>query len=401
MKIAVFCEDYVKGGQNVFVATLINSWPQDDEFIVVTNADNIGIDLIKRKLHKQCTIIKHDFNFMYREPTKIGYHILRFMMVYGRYIVLYKQLLSIRKLFKEIAPDIVLVSNGGYPGGLTCRAAALTGLYDERWGKPIMIFHNTPIKPRLWEWCLEYYIDYLVEKAVSHLVTVSHNTGGSIINRPALKKSKKLKVIYNGIEEPEITAVDSIIEALKLPQNSRIVLTIGNFEKRKGHEFLINAISHIKKEFHNVHFLLAGNGNIERQKELEKLCKSMKLSDCIHFLGFRDDIASLVYQSEILLVPSQKDESFGLINLEAMVQKKPVVATEVGGIPEVVANDVTGYICKKDNPLEFAIRVIDLLNDKGSCIKFGIAGFERYKKYFTAHIMAENYIKLMGENPRL
>ena len=401
MKIVIFCEDYVKGGQNMFVAKLINSWPQDDEFIVVTNDSNIGIDLIKKKLHKSCTIIKHEFNFQYRMRTKVGNHIMRFIMVYGRYLILYKQLQLIRKLFKEIAPDMVLVSNGGYPGGLTCRAAALTGLYDEKWGKPIMIFHNTPVKPRVWEWYLEYYIDYLIEKAVSHLVTVSHNTCNSIINRPALRKSKKLKVIYNGIEEPEIIGNNSIIEELKLPQNSRIILTIGNLEKRKGHEFLIKAISHIENKKFNVHFLLAGNGNLYRKKELQKLCNSMKLSDCIHFLGFRDDIASLVYQSEILLVPSQEYESFGFINLEAMVQKKPVVATEVGGIPEVVEHDVTGYICKKDNPLEFASRIIDLLNNKGTSVKFGIAGFERYKKYFTADIMAENYIKLLDEIPRL
>ena len=395
VKIVIFCEDYVKGGQNMFVATLINSWPQDDEFIVVTNADNIGIDLIKRKLHKSCTIIKHNFNFMYRMSTKIGYHILRVIMVYGRYIILYKQLLSIRKLLKGIAPDIVLVSNGGYPGGSTCRAAALTGLYDERWGKPIMVFHNTPVKPRIWEWHLEYYIDYLIEKAVSHLVTVSQDTCSSIKNRPALRNSKKLKVIYNGIEKPEILAVDSIIEELKLPHNSRVILTIGNLEKRKGHEFLVKAMLYIKKKNLNVHLLLAGNGNEERQKELQKLCNSMKLSDYIHFLGFRDDVASLVYQSEILLVPSQEYESFGLINLEAMVQKKPVVATEVGGIPEVVENDVTGYICKKDDPIFFAACVVDLLQNKEKSIKFGIAGFDRYKKYFTAHIMAENYIKLI------
>ena len=119
------------------------------------------------------------------------------------------------------------------------------------------------------------------------------------------------------------------------------------------------------------------------------------LVENVHLLGFRTDAMQILQQVDLLLVGSQEFESFGLTCVEAMARHIPVVATQVGGLPEVVACGEGGFTFAKDDVEGYARQVTALLLDKKMCIDQGNKGFDRYLRLFTAQRMAEAYALLL------
>ena len=109
----------------------------------------------------------------------------------------------------------------------------------------------------------------------------------------------------------------------------------------------------------------------------------------------KSKIASIILDSDILLVPSQNLESFGYAALEAMVLKKPVISTNCGGLPEVVKNNFNGFIVNKKNHKEFAKKIYLLANNHKLRIKMGQNGHKRYLKFFQAKDMSKKYSDLI------
>ena len=97
----------------------------------------------------------------------------------------------------------------------------------------------------------------------------------------------------------------------------------------------------------------------------------------------------------MLVVPSQEHESFGYTAVEAMAHKLPVVSTDVGGLPEVIVNEKTGYVVDRKNHNLFADKISLLLNSKTISLKMGKEGNRRYKSLFRARLMSKNYRKLI------
>jgi len=397
MRIAIVVEDYVKGGQNAFVAELINGWPEPDEFVIVSNEENAGLDLIRYRVKKDCTFITHRLDMDYR--LSIGtpaflQPVRKIAMVYGRYVVQVIQVFLMRRLLSRILPDVVLISNGGYPGGQTCRAAAIAGIFCQHGGRPVMICHNIAVRRYFWQWPFEKIVDWLVCRGTAAIVAVSCCTERSLREHLGAMADNKLQTIHNGIEPVIPMALGySIAADLELAADTKLILTIANFEKRKGHELLFRVIAQVVKEQPRTVLLLAGSGTPERTDELKAFVKSLHLDGKVFFLGHIEDIPSLVSQIDLLAVPSQGFESFGLIVLEAMAQRKAVVATNTGGLPEVVDDGVTGYICERSDVGAFAGKIVELLSDDGKRKACGCAGYERLQELFLGSRMAKDYRK--------
>lgn len=404
MRIVFFIEDYVKGGHNVVVTNIINNWPTDDELILISNSDNLGLDLIKRRLRRKCNIYLHKFNYDNKinnlkvlPPFKYFIKIIVFIL---RYPILILQLIKIENMLKIINPRKFIISNGGYPGGQTCRAAALIGLFsNKKWGNPFFIIHNIPVSPRFLIIPIEFIVDWLINKNVKNFITVSNAVKSKISNRAGLRNSNKIIVIHNGIDRPpnptKLSEV-SIRKELGLSKSDKLVLTIANFEKRKGHEFIFNVMAKVCKLIPNVKLLLAGADVEDYASTLNKKIIDLGLKEYVHFLGFRNNIPELLRQVDVLAVPSQAYESFGLINVEAMAMKIPVVATNVGGIPEVVEDGITGYLCEPSNINIYAEKLVELLINNEKRISLGEAGYTRFNAMFRSKIMSENYFNLIN-----
>jgi glycosyltransferase involved in cell wall biosynthesis len=137
--------------------------------------------------------------------------------------------------------------------------------------------------------------------------------------------------------------------------------------------------------------MIAGDGPL--RPGLEKLADALGISDHIEFLGWRDDTAEVLSHMTIFCLPSVW-EGFGIVLLEAMLARKPVVASNVGGVPEVVEDGRTGVLVPVGDVDALARALTSLLLDDGLAARMGEAGRARVEKDFSFAKMIEEYERL-------
>ena len=197
---------------------------------------------------------------------------------------------------------------------------------------------------------------------------------------------ERYKLIRNGMHPSKVRTIHNAL-IIPLPQNiqktprSTIhIAAIGRLVPVKGHRYFIEAAAYIKKTHKKVYFFIAGDGPL--RSSLKQLRDDLGLTNDIEFIGFQRDL-SQVYSSLDILVNPSVYESFGNTCLEAMAFEKPVVATRVGGVPEVVIEGDTGLLVPIQDPEKLAEAIIFLLDYPDTAHKMGQAGRERVKKQFT------------------
>lgn len=171
--------------------------------------------------------------------------------------------------------------------------------------------------------------------------------------------------------EPEATKPRDELAAglrreLQLPDRARLLTVAGRPYKVKGFDLAVRALPHILAEHPDVHLLMAGGMPTEESRafvaRLESTATDLGVRDHIHLLGFRTDIARLLRGSDVVMAPPRA-EPFGLSVLEPMLLGTPVVATRVGGIPEMLTDDSLGELVEPDNPDALARAACRLLGD--------------------------------------
>jgi glycosyltransferase involved in cell wall biosynthesis len=167
------------------------------------------------------------------------------------------------------------------------------------------------------------------------------------------------------------------------------LLAVGRLEPQKGFDVLVRAMTLVRQDVPEVELLIAGEGP-ERQR-LEVIASELGLQHAVRLLGRRDDVAALM-ESAWLLVHPARWEGFGLVLLEAMRGALPIVATRVGGIPEVVEDAVTGVLVPPEDPQRLAEAIIPLLRDRTRAQALGRAGFDRLRKEFSPDRMASDTV---------
>lgn len=400
MKILIFTEIYDCGGIDTFVINLINNWPRSgDSFVIIANSNYPGLKIIEDKLNRPCEIIRHSVPiysnlicsaFYTKLLKKIFYPILR-------YVFICYNVLAFRNLLIRTNAQVMMVINGGYPGGDSCRAAAISWRLFAGKGKSIHNFHNIAMKAPWYLFIQENIIDWILCKCVSKFVTVSKAAVESITLRPIISRKNITQHIYNGINVPP-TVIDcegNIRNELGISETTPLCLMLGTYEPRKGHYFLFSAFKKVIEEVPNAHLLVCGYGFPEEIKLVSKYVIDMQLSDNIHLMGFRPDISKLLNNADVLLVSSQAYESFGFISVEAMAHKIPVVATDVGGIPEVVLNGEGGYCVNRLDVDTYAYYIVKLLKNEDLRKEQGLRGYKRFKELFTAETMAFIYAEII------
>ena len=305
--------------------------------------------------------------------------------------------LRLRRLFRELKPDQLVVVNGGHPGGDTCRAAILS------WNgmkKPIYSFHNLSKKARPREQFIEDQLDQALLRAAGPLVSVSKACASSLANRPALTTAP-VRVIYNGINAPDDTGENSVTplrQTLGRSNDTRICLMLATYEPRKGHEFVLRAFQNVLRSVPDVCLVICGAGTADEIKVVTTIINLLHLTGHVHLENYREDAMTLLRQADLLVVPSQAFESFGLTIVEAMARGIPVVATDVGGIPEVLKNEEGGFCIAQNDVTGFAAAMIHLLNDTQLASMQAARGIRRYHENFEAEHMTEAYVALVHDN---
>lgn len=268
-------------------------------------------------------------------------------------------------------------------------------------GVPIISsFHNIEFKAQTWtripvikqlRWV---YGELSINYAIKHSDVV---TGCSQSVLDVLYKgnvAQNAQVLHYGIDKPKAASEEdrvNLLQSLKWPNDSRIVLHVGSFKKQKNHERLLEIFALIVKSVPSAKLLLIGDGPLVPRVQ-DKLA-SLGLSSSVRLLGSRDDVSELMSLSDVFLFPSLF-EGFGLAALEANAAGLPVVGSKIEGLSEAVEDGTTALLHDVDDVLGMAKSVIRLLHDREFAEALGTAGRRRYERGFTRAASARSLLGL-------
>jgi len=203
------------------------------------------------------------------------------------------------------------------------------------------------------------------------VVAVSNFLKGEIMKMDI--PEAKIRPIHNGLAikqqlEPEV---------LSLHGDGPIITFIGGLVHQKGVDILLRSLVSVKVTKPDTQVIIIGQG--KEEKKLKALAKELGLKD-IHFLGERRDLITVMKESSVLVLPS-REEGFGMVLLEAMDMGVPVVASDTGGIPEIVENMENGILVERENPEALGQGLITALTDKSLRDKIVKNGRKTVKKF--------------------
>jgi len=189
----------------------------------------------------------------------------------------------------------------------------------------------------------------------------------------------KITVIPNFIDVQEFQVrakkyAEEIEQNLKLPKTKPIVTYVGYLREQKGVKYLIQVIPQILREHPDAYFLIVGLG--PQRNELIQLATKTGVAEKTLFVEYIDPekIPAVYYKSTIIVFPSIWPEPLGRVHLEAFAVEKPIVATNVGGIPEIVQNNVNGLLVPPKDSTRLAEAINTLLADPKTCRIMGVEG---------------------------
>jgi sugar transferase (PEP-CTERM/EpsH1 system associated) len=201
----------------------------------------------------------------------------------------------------------------------------------------------------------------------------------------------KVMTIYNGIDGSKFKAEfdkSEIKRGLGLSENSRIIGMVARLDPIKNHKSLIMSMQSVIKKFPEAILLIIGDGPI--RNELEVFVEKCDLKKNVTFLWTRHDIPQLLSVMDIFVLCSMS-EGLPITLLEAMAGGKPIVATRVGGIPEVIEHNINGLLIPSGNIEALLDAILELLRDTEKAKQLGAAAERKFERNFSLSSMVEKY----------
>ncbi|GAK53750.1 glycosyl transferase group 1 [Candidatus Moduliflexus flocculans] len=201
--------------------------------------------------------------------------------------------------------------------------------------------------------------------------------------------AEKIMRIHYGLDPTPIEALADptyIRQQFKIPDNVPILGTIGRLTEQKGQTFLLQAISRLTRDVPNLRFIIIGDGELRR--ELEEQAKTLDIAQNVIFTGLRPyhEAMRLLSGIDLFVFPSLW-EGFGLVLLEAMALKKPIVASNISAIPEVVLDGATGRLVPPRDVESLTAAIREFLISPEKRTQCGMAGYARLQNEFTVQTM--------------
>ena len=209
----------------------------------------------------------------------------------------------------------------------------------------------------------------------------------------ALNIKKEVEVIYNGINLNHLTFRNKAecYREHNIPEGDFILTTISTLIPRKGLDILLKASAKVIKTVGKVRLIIVGGGPLEGM--CKQLARDLNIENQVIFTGFLEEFPSKILASSDIYVSASNSESFGIVYAEAMAFGVPVVATNVGGIPEVVQNQVTGLLVPPKDENALAQAITTLLTNQQLRKEMGVAGKNRVKELFNIEDKVEELFK--------
>lgn len=273
---------------------------------------------------------------------------------------------------------------GPYHGKWACLAARLAGV-------PAIVATEHLPAHRLYGWARG--INAIADQLVDCIVTVCDLDRDQQL-RETWRQESKVVTIHNGIDlsrfRPDEVSCAQARSAQGLDADAPILGVLARLIPVKGVTHLLKALPSLIQQWPKLVLLIGGDG-YERQA-LEAEATALGISSSVKFLGHCEDVIQVLRVIDLLVLPSEL-ESCPIVLLEAMAMRRPAVATDVGGVSEVVLDGVTGFLVPPRNPQALSSAIARCLRD-GQLATMGSSGRTLVEKLFTAEVMTTKTIAL-------
>ncbi len=204
---------------------------------------------------------------------------------------------------------------------------------------------------------------------------------------------EKVYVIHYGIDCPSFMKPEQKPREVWAEDSVPLIGTAGRLEPRKGQDLLIRTMPLVLGRYPRARLLIAGHDPWGYGAELQGLIEGLGLRECVRLVGFQNDIPSFLHALDLFAFAS-RSEGFGLVLLEAMAASKPVVASRIAPLSEIVVDGETGILVRSEEPDAWAEAILWLLDHAEEAKKMGERGRERAKKAFSIGTMVEKTLRL-------
>lgn len=399
MNILMFCSNPVNGGTARIFYELVTATKCmtkfSDKVTACVNVNN-SVDIYKKidKLERLPIYSEEEICSGMYGGTKIKRIVNRFRRKIKYWNVKKHNIAIMREYLDKNRIDAVLIHNGGYIGDDLCNQMLTASYHCARHTLcRIYILHND-MEKSLFSKIRFWLYDRKISKEATEIVTVSQFTKNRLCQSSFIRRD--IKVIYNGISDAHTLTEEEKQEIIYLDSQKINILMIGNFLENKGQHKFLEAAKQLEKNKEIYHFTIIGNIYDENYfRKCENLIKEFELSQRISIYHSIYNASDFINLFDILVVPSMYDESFGLISVEAMENRRPVVAFACGGVPEVIIDGRDGFVVPVGDAKLMAEKIEWLAMHPNERKIMGEYCRKDYVERFSVETMTKRYLELI------
>jgi sugar transferase (PEP-CTERM/EpsH1 system associated) len=299
----------------------------------------------------------------------------------------------LRSLFREIRPDIVHTHQIGalFYAGLAARGAGVPLVVHTEHGK-----HYASRRRTRW-------LGWFAGLYAAQFFCVSEDIAAEV-RACRVVPDRKLSVVPNGINTDRFrdrSGAQSLRRSLGIPLEAPVLGSLGRLTEVKRQDLLLDAFSQVRRRVPDAHLLLVGDGPL--MGDLRRHSCRLGLEEVIHFAGYQPEPARYLAAMDVFAL-SSRSEGMPLVVLEAWASSVPVVATAVGGLPDLIDPGRTGELVPPGDPTALAEAVARLLEDPQLRSELGEGGYRKVTAHYEVRHMARtyegHYLRLLGSEGR-
>ncbi len=311
-----------------------------------------------------------------------GFHLLMLPFT------IYKALKSLRKKIEGRKIDVIHSNT---------LAVLLGGIYSKRYNiKHVWHIHEIIKKPKIVAKAYPPLVNFFSDKVV-----FNSNASAKHLYKNNSKLEKKSIVIYNGLDRDELSISSKERQLLReslfssINDSSIVIGLVGRINKHKGQQMMLNVFHQLQQEGQKNIYLLFIGSTIPTQnfllKELKEMIKTKELIDSVKIINFQKEIWKFYDALDIVVVPTLDPEPFGLVAVEGMLARKPIIASNHGGLKEIVIHHKTGLLFEPNNNPELKKSIETLIQNNTLMEVYGIEGEKRAKTEFSLNNYIDNF----------
>lgn len=303
-----------------------------------------------------------------------------------------KAILKVRKILKQIKPDIVYLhsSKAGAIGRIALAFNFKTKILYNAHGW----YFNAQISDKKKK--IFAVIEKILAIKTDRIINISKSEYESAL-KYKIAPEKKMCIIENGIDFTKFKNNDKYREETRkkyhIEKNDIVIGVVGRLTEQKDPMTMIKAFELVHKENKNTKLMYVGSGELE--KNVKQYAKEKNILDKIIITGWVDNVEQYIPAFDIAVLPS-KWEGFGLVLIEYMACDKPIIATNVGGIKDIIQNEENGLLIEIENEKQLQEAIRKYISDK-VVMKYNIMANKDYKEKYEIGKLISKHIEIFGE----